>query len=112
MPLQPSPYNFESTNFNLWGPKGVITLRYSDWSKSVGTTAYLQNTPANPPYIIGSTTIQDPSTRFPRMASPLSRPANNEEGIKSLPRGKRFKKVTIKKTLNGVSGIYNIGANC
>ena len=111
MPLQPSPYNFESTNFNLWGPKGVITLRYSDWSKSVGTTAYLQNTPANPPYIIGSTTIQDPSTRFPRMASPLSRPANNEEGIKSLPRGKRFKKVTIKKTLNGVSGIYNIGAN-
>jgi len=111
MPFQPSPYNFQSTNYNLWGPSGVITLKYSDWSKSIGTTAYLQNTPPNPPYIIGSTTIQDPSTRFPRMASPLSRPANNEEGIKSLPRGRKFKTVTIKKTLNGVSGIYNIGAN-
>ena len=71
---------------------------------------YLEDGPATPPYYIGSTTINDPTNRSPRMASPLPKP-ENDLGIQNLKTGNRFRKFTVNKTLDKVPGTYKIGAN-
>ena len=71
---------------------------------------YLENGVSTPPYYIGSTTINDPTNRLPRMASPLPKPAN-KDGIQNLKSGDQFKEFTVNKKLDNVDGIYKIGAN-
>ena len=112
MSFLPTPFQFDLSPNNIYGPLGVRYPyeRYSDVSISGGIKSYLQTNPTTPPYIIGNQSITDPTNRSPRMASPLPKP-ENDQGIQNLKTGNRFRKFTVNKTLLGVPGTYKIGAN-
>ena len=122
----PSPNNFQITS------KWHQSYHYSQWVKGPnGLEQYLENTPAHPPYVIGSTTISTTDSNNyvnlhnfntlngaglkARMASAFPKPSNPDIGDVPLSTYKTategLSNVTIKKTLFNQPGIWKLGSN-